>query len=148
MRTSKPPEASPTHPETVEAMLAYPKQHPALQRSGKQSFDEFLNSYIGDPELRRILSSLSGYLTDELTKVSVAEMAPIFGLLLRRRALPARFESSLRRCTRRVTHGEWWHAQLEHSSETNRHRTRAASRASNCPRETFCAPPSSFPTSI
>jgi phytoene dehydrogenase-like protein len=69
----------PTHPETVEAMLAYPKQHPALQRSGKQSFDAFLNSYIGDPELRRILSSLSGYLTDDLTKVSVAEMAPIFG---------------------------------------------------------------------
>ena len=69
----------PTHPETVETMLAYPQQHPANQRSGKRSFKEFLCEHIADPDLRRILASLSGYLTDDLAKVTVAEMAPIFG---------------------------------------------------------------------
>jgi len=69
----------PTHPETVDNMLAYPKCHPAVQRWSAKPFQAFLFHYIEDPALRRVLSVLAGYLTDDLAKVSVTEMAPYFG---------------------------------------------------------------------
>jgi phytoene dehydrogenase-like protein/intracellular septation protein A len=69
----------PGPPQTVEATLAYPKTHPHIYRWLNSSFQEMLDAYFDDARLKRFLSSLTGYLTDDPSQLSVGAMAPIFG---------------------------------------------------------------------
>jgi all-trans-retinol 13,14-reductase len=69
----------PTAPQTVEAMLAYPKKRPHAYQWMDRPFGEMLNTYFQDDQLKRFLSALTGYLTDDPNQLTVGAMAPIFG---------------------------------------------------------------------
>lgn len=69
----------PGMPETVEAMLAFPKEHPQAYRWMNEPFDELVASHVSDPAVLRMLNALSGYLGDGGERLTCAQMVPIFG---------------------------------------------------------------------
>lgn len=69
----------PRFPETVEEMLEYPLRHPTAAGWMQVPFGDMLDAYLRDPALKRFLSVLTGYLSDDPTTLTVGEMAPIFG---------------------------------------------------------------------
>jgi len=72
----------PGAPRTVEGMLAFAGRHPLAVRWMQQPFAAFLQAHgLGD-EARHLLTSLSGYVTDDPSGVTVAAMVPIFGYTL------------------------------------------------------------------
>ena len=66
-------------PETVDAMLAFPKQHPQAMCWMREPFDRLVATYISDPAVIRVLNALSGYLGDGGERLTCAQMVPIFG---------------------------------------------------------------------
>jgi phytoene dehydrogenase-like protein len=69
----------PGMPETVEAMLAFPKEHPAAYKWMNEPFDKLVASCVSDPDLIRLLNALSGYLGDGGERLTCAQMVPIYG---------------------------------------------------------------------
>ncbi|HZR87232.1 MAG TPA: NAD(P)/FAD-dependent oxidoreductase [Bradyrhizobium sp.] len=69
----------PGMPETVDAMLAFPKEHPQAFRWMDRPFDELVAHHVSDPDLIRLINALSGYLGDGGERLSCAQMVPIFG---------------------------------------------------------------------
>lgn len=69
----------PGMPETVEAMLAFPGQHPQAYRWMSEPFDRLVATYVSDPAVIRVLNALSGYLGDGGERLTCAQMVPIFG---------------------------------------------------------------------
>jgi all-trans-retinol 13,14-reductase len=69
----------PTPPRTVDEMLAYPASHPHAYKWMDRPFGEMLATYFQDERLKRFLSALTGYLSDDSTVLTVGAMAPIFG---------------------------------------------------------------------
>lgn len=69
----------PTAPRTVPEMMAYPTTHPHAYRWMEQPFGTMLDHYFQDAHLKRFLSALTGYLTDDPMLLTVGAMAPIFG---------------------------------------------------------------------
>lgn len=69
----------PRPPDTVEAMLDYPKTHPQMYRWGDVPFQTMLDRFFTDQNLKELLLILSGYLGDDSGALSVVSMAPIFG---------------------------------------------------------------------
>ena len=69
----------PGMPDTVEAMLAFPKDHPQAFRWMNKPFDELVASYVSDPAVIRMLNALTGYLGDGGERLTCAQMVPIFG---------------------------------------------------------------------
>lgn len=69
----------PGMPETIEAMLAFPKDHPQAYRWMNEPFDKLVASYVSDPAVIRMLNALSGYLGDGGERLTCAQMIPIFG---------------------------------------------------------------------
>jgi phytoene dehydrogenase-like protein len=69
----------PGMPETVNAMLAFPKEHPAAYKWMNEPFDKLVASYVSDPDLIRLLNALSGYLGDGGERLTCAQMVPIYG---------------------------------------------------------------------
>jgi phytoene dehydrogenase-like protein/uncharacterized membrane protein len=69
----------PAAPRTVEEMLAYPAAHPHAYKWMDRPFGEMLDTYFQEARLKRFLSALTGYLTDDPVLLTVGAMAPIFG---------------------------------------------------------------------
>ena len=69
----------PGMPETVEAMMAFPKQHPQAFRWMDRPFDELVASHVSDPDLIRLINALAGYLGDGGERLTCAQTVPIFG---------------------------------------------------------------------
>jgi phytoene dehydrogenase-like protein len=69
----------PRPPRSVKEMLAFAAEHPKALRWREAPFLALLDEFLRDPELKRFLSVLTGYLTDRPEELSVAQMAPIFG---------------------------------------------------------------------
>lgn len=69
----------PLRPRTVDEALRYPLEHPHAFRIMGIPFQALLDRYVADPALKRVLSILTGYLTDTPEQLSAAAMAPIFG---------------------------------------------------------------------
>jgi phytoene dehydrogenase-like protein len=69
----------PGMPETVEAMLAFPKEHPAAYKWMNEPFDSLVSAHVSDPDLIRLLNALSGYLGDGGERLTCAQMVPIYG---------------------------------------------------------------------
>lgn len=72
----------PVPPGTVDGMLAYPSRHPHAFRWMRVPFGVMLETYLHDPDLKRLLAILSGYLSDNPAVLTVGAMAPIFGYYL------------------------------------------------------------------
>lgn len=69
----------PGMPETIEAMLAFPKDHPQAYRWMNEPFDRLVATHVSDPAVIRMLNALSGYLGDGGERLTCAQMVPIFG---------------------------------------------------------------------
>jgi all-trans-retinol 13,14-reductase len=69
----------PGMPETIEAMLAFPKEHPQAYRWMNEPFDKLVENYVSDPAVISMLNALSGYLGDGGERLTCAQMVPIFG---------------------------------------------------------------------
>lgn len=66
-------------PTSVDAMLAFPKEHPLAFRWLDKPFDQLVARHISDAEARRALTVLSGYLSDGSEVLTCAQMMPLFG---------------------------------------------------------------------
>lgn len=69
----------PVAPGTVEELMAYPAAHPHAYKWMDHPFGEMLDTFFGDERLKRFLSALTGYLSDDPALLTVGAMAPIFG---------------------------------------------------------------------
>jgi phytoene dehydrogenase-like protein len=69
----------PSAPRSVDDMLAYPAAHPHMMKWMDRPFGEMLHAYFKDEGLKQFLSTLTGYLSDDPTVLTVGAMAPIFG---------------------------------------------------------------------
>lgn len=69
----------PGMPQSLEAMLAFPKEHPQAYRWMNEPFDKLVATYVSDPAVIRMLNALSGYLGDGGERLTCAQMVPIFG---------------------------------------------------------------------
>lgn len=66
-------------PETVEELLAFPKDHPAAFRWMNEPFDKLVAAHVSDPAVLELIYALSGYLGDGSERLTCGQMAPIFG---------------------------------------------------------------------
>jgi all-trans-retinol 13,14-reductase len=66
-------------PTTVAAMLAFPKEHPLAFRWLDKPIDQLVAQHVSDPEARRLLGALTGYISDGSEVLSCAQMVPLFG---------------------------------------------------------------------
>lgn len=66
-------------PRTAEAMRAYPRTCPHAFRWQETGFLAMLERLVPDEGARRLLASLTGYLSDRPETLRVTQMAPIFG---------------------------------------------------------------------
>jgi len=69
----------PGMPASVDALLAFPKEHPHALKWMDEPFDKLVSAHVSDPVLIRYLNALSGYLGDGGERLSCAQMVPIFG---------------------------------------------------------------------
>jgi len=69
----------PGMPDTIEGMLAFPKDHPQAARWMSEPFDKLVAAHVSDPDVVRFLNALSGYLGDGSERLTCAQMVPIFG---------------------------------------------------------------------
>jgi all-trans-retinol 13,14-reductase len=69
----------PGMPETIEALLAFPKDHPQAFRWMDEPFDTLVASHLSDPDAISLINALSGYLGDGGERLTCAQMVPIFG---------------------------------------------------------------------
>ena len=69
----------PMPPQTVSAMLAFQRDNPTAMAWMNRPYDEMLATFVPDEAARRVLSDLTGYLTNKANELTVGNMAPIFG---------------------------------------------------------------------
>lgn len=69
----------PRPPEDVDALLEYPKTHPHHVRWLDKSYQEMLDAYFTDENLKRFFSVLTGYIGGPASHVPAALTAIIFG---------------------------------------------------------------------
>ena len=69
----------PGMPETIEGMLAFPKEHPQAAQWMNEPFDKLVAAHVSDPDVARFLNALSSYLGDGSERLTCAQMVPIFG---------------------------------------------------------------------
>lgn len=68
-------------PRDVAAMRAYPTDCPHAYRWGDTGFLEMLARFVPDAGARRLLSAMTGYISDRPERLTVRQMAPILGYL-------------------------------------------------------------------
>jgi phytoene dehydrogenase-like protein len=64
---------------TVEAMLALQQQHPRAIQWFDKPFDQLVARHIDDPDARRMIAALAGYISDGAEPLTCAQMVPLFG---------------------------------------------------------------------
>jgi all-trans-retinol 13,14-reductase len=69
----------PMPPPTIEGMLAWPTTHPHAWRWMRRPFAEMLDTFLIDPRLKDLMTTLAEYITDRPDTLSVGDMAPLFG---------------------------------------------------------------------
>ena len=69
----------PTRPSGIKAMAAWPTERPLADRWMLCTWTEFLDHFFQDARLKRLLSVISEYVTDQPEVLTVGEMAPLFG---------------------------------------------------------------------
>src|ERR1700736_4131262 len=63
---------------TTEAIAAWSERYPRAARWMGRPYSEMLADFFADPDLKRLLTSIAEYVTDQPDCLSVAEMAPLF----------------------------------------------------------------------
>lgn len=65
-------------PPSPAALLGWPETHPAAFRWLTRPFAEMLDAYLRDGTLKRLLATVSEYITDRPEALAVADMAPLY----------------------------------------------------------------------
>ena len=66
-------------PRSAEAMLAFARQHPFAVQWMERPFDELVARHVARPEVKRVLTALTNYISDGRETLSCADMVPLFG---------------------------------------------------------------------
>ena len=69
----------PTPPLTSSEAMTWPSRHPRAARWVGVPFVEMLATYVTNPSLKRLLTTIAEYVTDEPQLLSAFEMVPLFG---------------------------------------------------------------------
>jgi all-trans-retinol 13,14-reductase len=69
----------PMPPSTIAAALAWADGHPYAWRWMREPFGRMLDEFFVDARLKRFLAMLSEYVTDEPARLTVGDMAPLYG---------------------------------------------------------------------
>jgi all-trans-retinol 13,14-reductase len=64
---------------TVETLQAFPRQHPIAVQWMDRPFDQLVARHVTDPKARRLVTALTGYVSDGAESLSCAQMVPLFG---------------------------------------------------------------------
>jgi len=64
---------------SVDAMLAFSKAHPLAVQWMEKPFDRLVDGHIRDPQARKLIAALTGYVSDGSETLSCAQMVPLFG---------------------------------------------------------------------
>lgn len=74
---------------SVEAMLTWLAGRPHAARWMHRSYTEMLGTFITNPRLKHLLTTIAEYVTDQPDRLSVGEMAPLFSYYLEGGFYPA-----------------------------------------------------------
>jgi phytoene dehydrogenase-like protein len=66
-------------PGSAEAMLAFARNHPLAVQWMDRPFDKLVARHVSDPQAKRALNALTGYVSDGSERLTCAQMAPLFG---------------------------------------------------------------------
>ena len=66
-------------PGSVDAMLAFARNHPLTVQWMDRPFDELVARHVSDPQAKRSLNALTGYISDGRERLTCAQMVPLFG---------------------------------------------------------------------
>jgi phytoene dehydrogenase-like protein len=66
-------------PRSADALLAFARQHPLAVKWMDRPFDELVARHVSDPEAKRALNALTGYVSDGSERLTCAQMVPLFG---------------------------------------------------------------------
>jgi phytoene dehydrogenase-like protein len=66
-------------PGSAEAMLAFARRHPLAVKWMERPFDELVARHVSDPQAKRALVALTGYVSDGNERLTCAQMVPLFG---------------------------------------------------------------------
>ena len=121
-------ETFPGPPSSVEAMLDFARKNPLFVQWGERPFFELLERHVHGPAARAALLAMVGYISDDVSAPSCAEMAPIFGYYFRGRLLSARRDQPFLRGAGRRHHREWRRDRLQNPGPQNSGRKRPRRR--------------------
>jgi len=66
-------------PGSADALLAFARKHPLAVKWMDRPFDELVARHVADPEAKRTLTALTGYVSDGREPLSCSQMVPLFG---------------------------------------------------------------------
>jgi phytoene dehydrogenase-like protein len=69
----------PGQPRSADALLAFARKHPLAVKWMDRPFDELVARHVSDPEAKRTLAALTGYVSDGNERLTCAQMVPLFG---------------------------------------------------------------------
>jgi all-trans-retinol 13,14-reductase len=65
-------------PATVDAVLAFPREHPVTFHWLQRPFDELVARHVHDPDARQVVAALTGYVSDGSETLTCADLVPLF----------------------------------------------------------------------
>ena len=66
-------------PRSADALLAFARKHPLAVKWMDRPFDDLVALHVSDPQAKRTLAALTGYVSDGQMPLSCSEMIPLFG---------------------------------------------------------------------
>ena len=66
-------------PRNADALLAFARKHPLAVEWMDRPFEELVARHVSDPEAKRTLAALTGYVSDGRKPLSCSDMVPLFG---------------------------------------------------------------------
>ncbi len=76
-------------PTNVDALLAYPREHPLVFHWQDKPFGELVAQHIRDPKAHQVVNALIGYISDGSEVLTCGQMVPIFGYYFHGGTYPA-----------------------------------------------------------
>jgi phytoene dehydrogenase-like protein len=66
-------------PRSADALLAFARGHSLAVKWMDRPFDELVAHHVSDPQAKRALNALTGYVSDGSERLTCAQMIPLFG---------------------------------------------------------------------
>ena len=66
-------------PRNADALLAFARRHPLAVQWMDKPFDDLVARHVSDPQAKRALAALTGYVSDGRESLSCSDMIPLFG---------------------------------------------------------------------